>query len=933
MIEVMLLLLLALSAALAHAQPADCTVETVLGGSPRAAGDGGPAVDAELFFPGVARLGADGSLYIVDTNHNRIRRVRPDGVMEGFAGTGVPENFGDGGPAIEAGLRNPHALAFGPDGSVYFLDAAPHPGVFEALVVRRVNPEGVISTVAGGLPVHDGDDGGTAKDAALGRFSLLSHLAVGPDGSLYVTGGHRVRRILPSGRIETVAGVSDPNEQRGSSQGDGGPAAEAALDRPGSIVAGPDGTVLFVDAINFRVRRIHNNLIAAYMGGPGGSPDDGTLRQSARWAGQSLGMDGEGRIYWRDGRAIKRISLEDRVETIWEADAGLQIFRFSVSADGRLFATFRNHIAELVEGGETVRWAGREEPPLLGEGEDSGGASLLPNGISLGPSGELYVSSFLLFRTRVFTSGGLRRFAGTGIRGRNRDPGPAGEAEFFSIVDVAAGPDGSVYVAESHLVRRVDPQGIVSIYAGDGNFRCDEGVAPGLFDCGDGGPALEAQIPSIADIEVDSSGILYILNQDQRNVRAEPWVRKVTPDGTIDSLARNPQQRAWAIGLDGDDLLVVSGAARSMLLLFDAAGQASAVELPLRQDGIGSAAGDGSGNLYLTVFGGVLRLGPDGVLDTIVPTWPGDAPAGDGGLAPQGRARSPWRLQVDSAGDLYFIDGRRRVRRVAGPSACPSQIRPLVSRSLFTPNFGRSAPGGIGSLFGVGLGPEQGVGASLDADGRVTTQLAGVRVWIDGTPAPLLFVSARQINAIVPFATAVSGSLHGVGDRKRFANERVSRIQVEVDGIFSEPKSLTLAAAAPALFTVDGRQAAALNQNGSLNTQSNPAAPGSVIVLFGTGAGLTDPPGADGAIATPPFARPVGEASAEVDEEPAALLYLGDAPGLVAGVFQANVRIPDSLRASGSLRVDIRVGESGDELRAPRTGSIWVGRPAASAAR
>ena len=104
---------------------AQCLIETVVDGGTAATGDGGPAIEAELQSPTDVRTGPDGLVYIADWGRHRVRRIAADGRLETIAGTGVDAPSGDGGPAANAGLHNPLKLAFGPDGSLYILEAGP----------------------------------------------------------------------------------------------------------------------------------------------------------------------------------------------------------------------------------------------------------------------------------------------------------------------------------------------------------------------------------------------------------------------------------------------------------------------------------------------------------------------------------------------------------------------------------------------------------------------------------------------------------------------------------------------------------------------------------------------------------------------------------------------------------------------------------------
>lgn len=209
---------------------------------------------------------------------------------------------------------------------------------------------------------------------------------------------------------------------------------------------------------------------------------------------------------------------------------------------------------------------------------------------------------------------------------------------------------------------------------------------------------------------------------------------------------------------------------------------------------------------------------------------------------------------------------------------------------------GSIAPGEIVTLFGARMGPANLAPFTLDASRRVPGALAGTRVLFGGQPAPLLYVSASQIGAIVPYSAGGGSDVEVV---------------VDSNGVRSAPVRVAVAPAAPGLFTVDASgkgQAAALNQDGTLNAKSAPARPGEILVLFGTGEGITRPAGQDGAVTGPETPRPELPVEVAIGGKPGVVLYAGGAPGLVAGLFQINVRIPADVEVGESVSVVLRVG-------------------------
>jgi uncharacterized protein (TIGR03437 family) len=214
---------------------------------------------------------------------------------------------------------------------------------------------------------------------------------------------------------------------------------------------------------------------------------------------------------------------------------------------------------------------------------------------------------------------------------------------------------------------------------------------------------------------------------------------------------------------------------------------------------------------------------------------------------------------------------------------------------------GGVAPGEIATLFGSQIGPAALTGLRLTGAGRVETVLAETRILFDGVAAPLLYVSANQGSAIVPYAVA---------------GRATTQVQVEYRGVRSPAVSVAVAPSAPGLFTLNasgGGPGAFLNQDYSVNSASNPAARGSAVILFATGEGQTNPPGADGKLAADPLPAPLLPVSVTIGGQPAAVLYAGGAPGLVAGVLQVNVRIPEGVTPGPAVPVGLTVGNASSQ--------------------
>ena len=254
-------------------------------------GDGGAANLAQLANPTSVALGADGSVYISDRSNFRVRRVASNGAISTYMGTGImgaptegaianvtpifPRNVavgpdgrvfisdakhiwvvdqngvinayagadalfgGDGGPALQAGLQSPSGMAFTTDGTLFFVDNDR---------IRKVTPQGIITTVAGpGNGAFNGD-GGPALSAGLDG---PRDLTVGADGSIYIAATNRVRRVGTDGVISTFAGNG-----AAAPFADGGPGPQSAIATANALATGPDGVIYVADAGHHRVRRI-----------------------------------------------------------------------------------------------------------------------------------------------------------------------------------------------------------------------------------------------------------------------------------------------------------------------------------------------------------------------------------------------------------------------------------------------------------------------------------------------------------------------------------------------------------------------------------------------------------------------------------------------------------------------------------------------------
>jgi len=206
------------------------------------------------------------------------------------------------------------------------------------------------------------------------------------------------------------------------------------------------------------------------------------------------------------------------------------------------------------------------------------------------------------------------------------------------------------------------------------------------------------------------------------------------------------------------------------------------------------------------------------------------------------------------------------------------------------------SPGEVLAIFGANLGPSQLANLQTDGSSHVTTSLSDTQIFFNGVSAPLLYTSANQLGAIVPFGTTGP----------------TTEVMVLSQGQLSAPMTMPLAPATPALFSLDGTgggPGAILNQDGTPNSTDSPADRGSVIVLYGTGAGQTSPAGDDGMISSGlPLPAPILPVTVFIDHQPAEVVYAGAAPGMVEGILQINARVPSTATSGDGIPVMFKVG-------------------------
>ncbi|MGN6135476.1 MAG: hypothetical protein ACTHOU_13400 [Aureliella sp.] len=281
-------------------------------------GDGGPAANAQLNNPYAVARGPDGYLYICDVDNQRIRRISPQGIISTFAGSGKKGYAGDGGPATAAELNEPYEMAWDAEGNLYFVERMNH-------VVRRVDARtSAISTVAGSGSAGFGGDGGPATKAQLNQPHSLTFDA---QGNLLVCdiANHRIRKLdMASGTISTWAGTGEKKTAP-----DGAPIAGSPLNGPRAMALAADGSLWLalregnaVLRLNPKTQTIHH---VAGTGKAGFSGNGGPAREATLSGPKCLALDRSGNVLLADteSHSIRMIDVAHQTLELLVGDGKL----------------------------------------------------------------------------------------------------------------------------------------------------------------------------------------------------------------------------------------------------------------------------------------------------------------------------------------------------------------------------------------------------------------------------------------------------------------------------------------------------------------------------------------------------------------------------------------------------------------------------------
>lgn len=633
--------------------------------------------------PNGLAVGFDGTVYLSEPNQYVIRRVRSDGVIERYAGTGISGPSGDGGPAIAAQLTHPRGMAIDPAGDIYVADT------FDLNSIRKIDAQtGTIRTIAGGAAPGFAGDGGPAS---LAQLNAPLQVALDREGNIYILecGGlsvcdhPRVRRVNRGGIITTIAGTG----ARGFS-GDGGPATVASFDigvsDAGGLAADFSGNLYVADTQNERVRKIDSRtgIITTLIAntGPVFSVTADSLsnvyvgiNKSNSPLGRILKLTSDGRLLqsWGKGSGFTPDSAP-------AADAPLcQIQRIALDQAGNiLFAEgCSNRIRRInVSTGllETVAGMG---PRIIGDAGPALATTLNDPGVDLLflSSGELLTAEGSNYRIRKMDrQGNIAPFAGNGFLSEvGFREGPALQTNTYPV-GLALAPGDEILIDNTAGISRMTAAGSIRSITKLDNYGFG----------GDGGPASLGVLDQPWDVAADSAGNLLIADSNNNRIRRidarSGTISTVAGSGAVNGVENygagstcgdgGPAIQAcintpYGVAIASDGTMYI-GENGERIRKVDPNGIITTF-LSGRKRGNRLRIGPG-GNLFMTPF----RIQPNGHAFQFVGSEAGSNPVGlgDGGPASQALTRQGLQAEgiaIDGDGNLYFSDtGNRRIRAI-----------------------------------------------------------------------------------------------------------------------------------------------------------------------------------------------------------------------------------------------------------------------------
>jgi uncharacterized protein (TIGR03437 family) len=891
-------------------------------GGPAFNGEGGPA-SAAVFEPDAIAIDAGGNIYVGDNYNSRIYKISPDGTLKTIAGTGTYGFIGDGGPATSAQIGSVGGIAVDSAGNIYFSDA-------DHFRLRVIDPSGAIKTVAGNGESASGSVNGPALSASVSPWAV----AVGTQSEVYFSDSlnNVIVRYDPGAQeLSAVAGSGAVGFD-----GDGGLAVDAKLNYPQGLIVAGDGTIYLSDTLNGRVRKLSSGHIDTIAGaGPkNGLPANSAFLNRP----SGVVSDAQGNIYIADylNYEIRKVSASaDHVISsigTFGLDTGGPV---SVALDraGNIYATTTGHyLTRTTPAGVTTTIAGDGTPGYRGDTGPATQAELFqPTGVALDSQGNIYIADYGNSVVRkIATDGVISTVAGiAGNFVRSGDGGPATQAG-IDPYGVAIDANDNLLIADmgNGAIRKVDPNGIITTVAGSGEHDAQ----------GSPGPALEAAIGWPMGVAAGSDGSIYVAERWNDVVwRITPTgyasiiggTGAPSPAGGDGGSALDANMRPVAVGVapSGDLLVADYVNDRIHVLTQSLIGlQSLSLESGDSQHGAPGGTTPQPLKVYLTGADGAPYFG----YPVTFSVTSGDAKISPSSVITDANgiaSVSPvFGTNLGAVTVQASVPGLPPVsftlQSLSGPEVPSTGV---VGAGGSNPAVTAITPGGIFSIYGTSLASEtRGLQGSDVVNNMLPINLAGTCVEVGGVRAPLFYVSPLQINAQTP---ALSGDDTSVVVILNCGTSSELR---------GAPVKVSLQTAAPEFFSIgyvsgSGVIAATDSLNPSLligppglmpGVTFTPAKAGQYVTLYATGLGALQAPLPAGQLAPAGVDSVAGSAKIKLagsDLDPANVLYVGATPGF-AGLYQVNIRIPQGT-PTGHQPVTITLGGA----TSPSTSFLEIG--------